>query len=131
MREYNLFISHAWTYDQDYNNLIDKLNQAPYFYFKNYSVPKTNPLNANTDLGLTRELYGQIRPCSIVIVIAGMYVKYRKWIQKEIDIAKELKKPILVIRPFGAEKIPLELYDYAMVYWNTSSIVDAIKKYSL
>lgn len=130
MREYNLFISHAWTYDQDYNNLIEKLNQAPYFNFKNYSVPKTNPLIANTDLGLTRELYGQIRPCSIVIVIAGMYVKYRKWIQKEIDIAKELKKPILVIRPFGAEKIPLELYDYDIVYWNTSSIVDAIKKYS-
>lgn len=131
MREYNLFISHAWTYEHEYLNLVQKLSDAPYFYFKNYSVPKTNPLNTNTDYGLVRELYGQIRPCSIVIVIAGMYAKYRKWIQKEIEIANELNKPILVIRPFGAERIPQELYNYNMVNWNTDSIIDGIKKFSL
>ena len=42
---YNLFISHSWTYGDEYDRLVDMLNAKPYFSYKNYSVPKYNPLH--------------------------------------------------------------------------------------
>ena len=62
-----------------------------------------------------------------------MYYNHRKWIQKEIDIAKAKGKPIIVIRPRGAERMPYELIsdEYIRVNWNSTSIVKAIKDNSL
>jgi hypothetical protein len=31
-----------------------------------------------------------VRPTHVVLIISGMYIPYREWIQKEIDIAEEL-----------------------------------------
>ena len=45
---YNLFISHSWTYSDAYENLTGLLDNANYFMYKNYSVPKNDPIhNAN------------------------------------------------------------------------------------
>ena len=41
---YNLFISHSWNYDNHYAGLIEKLNSFPNFRFKDYSVPKDDPI---------------------------------------------------------------------------------------
>lgn len=62
-----------------------------------------------------------------------MYVNHRKWIQKEIEIAQYYNKPIIAIRPRGAERMPQELSDIAnvIVNWNTDSIVEAIRNYSI
>jgi hypothetical protein len=57
-----------------------------------------------------------------------MYVKHRKWIQKEIDIALEMKKPIVGLAPRGAQRIPSEIQQIAPIKrWITSEIVDAIR----
>ena len=54
---YNLFISHSWTYSDAYENLTELLDNANYFTYKNYSVPKNDPIhNANND----RQLYDAI-----------------------------------------------------------------------
>ncbi|OPY56750.1 MAG: hypothetical protein A4E55_01950 [Pelotomaculum sp. PtaU1.Bin035] len=42
---YNLFISHSWTYSDAYDKLIGLLNSDPYFSYKNYSVPKDDPIH--------------------------------------------------------------------------------------
>lgn len=42
-----------------------------------------------------------------------------------------MKKPIIVFAPWGQERIPYELYDYPIIRWNTDSIVQAIRNYSL
>lgn len=62
-----------------------------------------------------------------------MYYNHRKWIQREIEIAKEYNKPIIVIRSWGAERMPFELMSskFIKVNWQTSSIINAIKMYSL
>lgn len=41
---YNLFISHSWTYSDAYDRLVDLLDNASYFSYRNYSVPKDNPI---------------------------------------------------------------------------------------
>jgi len=62
-----------------------------------------------------------------------MYVSYRYWIQKEIDIALEMGKPILGIMPWGSLRIPQAVQDAAdeIVGWSTSSIVTAIRENAL
>lgn len=133
LKIYNLFISHAWDYNSDYYNLVDLLSNYPYFNFKNYSVPQHDALNTKTNWELEQALNRQIAPTSVVLIIAGMYYNNRKWIQKEIEIAKAKGKPIIVIRPRGAERMPSELIsdDYIRVNWNSSSIVQAIRENSI
>lgn len=130
---YNIFISHAWKYNSEYYNLEEMLNNAPYFTWKNYSVPQHDALDTKTDRELEEALKRQISPCSCVLIIARMYYNYRTWIQKEIDIAKMYKKPIIVVRPRGQERMPSELLsdDFYRVNWSTNSIVEAVRNYSL
>lgn len=130
---YNLFISHAWKYNYDYYNLVNMLNEAPDFSWKNYSVPQHDGLDTKTNGELEDALHRKIKPCSCVLIIAGMYCNYREWIQREIKIANKYGKPIIVIRPRGQERMPNELTSnsYHQVNWNTNSIVSAIRMYSL
>ncbi len=133
-RSYDIFVSHAWTADSDYSGLIRLLDSDNNFKYRNYSVPRSNPLeiNASTELGRRRQLSvklkEQVRQASVVIIIAGMYFNHREWIQKEIDLANEMRKPILVVRPRGQQRVPIELQVYKMVYWNSSSIIDGIRE---
>lgn len=133
MKTYNIFISHAWDYNGDYYTLEKKLKEEPWFNFKNYSVPQHDALQTKTNKELDEALCRQIAPTSVVLIIAGMYYNHRRWIQREIEIAKYYNKPIIVIRPWGAERMPSELTssEFIQVNWQTSSIVGAIKINSL
>lgn len=133
LREYNLFISHPWTKDDEYSKLEEMLDNCTYFKYKNYSVPKTDPLDVKTDKELEEALEKQIKPASIILVLAGMYYNHRKWIQKEIEIAKKYDKPIVAIKPWGQQKVPTDVISVSknVVEWNTNSIVNAIRKNSL
>lgn len=128
---YNLFISHSWTYSDAYENLTSLLDNMNYFTYKNYSVPKNDPIhNARNDRELYEAIEEQIKHASVVLILAGVYSSYSKWIDKEIEIAQNLDKPILAIEPWGAEKTSLKVKDSAdkIVKWNGDSIVRAIRE---
>lgn len=133
LRVYRLFISHAWIHNDDYYTLVDMLNKANHFKWHNYSVPEHEPLLVTTTKQLDEGLVLQIRLTQAVIIISGMYAAHRQWIQREIEIAQEMNKPIIGIKPWGNERIPVAVQSAAceMVGWNTTSIVDAIRRYSL
>ena len=130
---YNLFISHSWTYGDAYEKLVDFLKQRPYFVYNNYSVPKDDPIhNAPNETLLYEAIKRQIAPSSIVIILAGVYATYSKWISREIKIAKTefyTPKPILAVEPWGSEKTSTVVKNSAdkIVRWNTESIVDGIR----
>lgn len=130
MKIYDLFISHAWKYNNEYYRLEELLKEYNYFNFRNYSVPEHDPLDFNSVRELVQKLDEQIRESSIVLVIGGMYCNYRKWIKKEIEIAKKYNKPILLIEPYGSNRIPndVEINANKIVKWNTKSIVEAIRE---
>ena len=130
VRKIRLFISHAWDYNHQYYRLIELLQQRPYFDFANYSVPAHDPLDTRTIRQLEEALRNHIRPCQVVLVMAGVYSSYRNWIKKELVIASELDKPIVGVIPWGAQRISLTAQDYAheLARWNADSIVDAIRK---
>lgn len=60
-KKYRLFISHAWTYSDDYFRLVDMLNKAKYtdisWDWQNYSVPEHDPLHAKSTKELEQALY--------------------------------------------------------------------------
>lgn len=133
LRFYRLFISHAWIHNDDYYKLVNMLNNANNFEWQNYSVPEHDPLLVKNTRQLDESLIQQIRPTHAVIIISGMYAAYRQWIQREIEIAQEMNKPIIGIKPWSNERIPILVQNASceMVGWNTDSIVNAIRRHSL
>jgi hypothetical protein len=133
MQTYHLFISHSWNYSDAHDRLVKLLTAHPTFTFKNFSVPPHNPIvGAQTDKQLELAIENKIRPCSAVLIMAGMYSAYSKWINKEIEIAKRMGKVIIAINPFGAERISTVVRDaaHAECAWNTNSIVSAIRQHT-
>jgi len=137
LRNYDIFISHAWAYNEAYYRLENLLKQAPHFQFRNYSVPTHDPLiHPGTRVGqerLASLLDAQIRPVQCVLVIAGMYAAHRFWIDKEIAIAQSYNKPIVGLVPWGQERVPqsVQFAAHEMVGWNSASIVDAVRRRAL
>lgn len=129
---YNIFISHSWSYSDYYQGLINLLRSHQTFSFRDYSVPKNDPIhNCNYDWQLKNAIEAQIRPASCVLILAGVYSTYSKWINIEIEIAKRLRKKIIAIQPWGAERTSAIVKNSAdvVVNWNTNSIVSAIRGY--
>ena len=134
---YNLFISHSWSYEDEYERLVKLLDNHLYFAYKNYSVPKDDPIHTNGNVHI---LYNAIREqmshANVVLILAGVYSSYSDWIDKEITIAKTefyAPKPIIAIEPWGAERTSQKVREAAdaTVGWDSGSIVDAIRKYSI
>lgn len=126
---YNLFISHSWSYPDAYSGLANLLNKKPGFSWKDYSVPKDSPIhNAPTTAKLRDAIKNQMRLASCVLILAGVYATYSKWINIEIDLAKKLGKKIIAIEPFGSEKTSSFVKKAAdkIVGWNTDAIIKAI-----
>lgn len=130
---YDLFISHSWSYSDAYNKLVSLLDGASDFPYRNFSVPKDDPIhNADNIYALRSAIQRQIAPARVVIVLAGVYATYSKWINEEITLANSMTKPILAIAPWGAEKTSTVVSEAAWkeVGWNTASITAAIKELS-
>ena len=134
MKTYNLFISHSWTYSTAYEKLVNLLDQRSYFSYRNYSVPKNDPLHTRgTDRALYNAIKNQITSSSVILILAGVYGSYSKWIDKEIQIAQTEflnSKPILAIKPRGSQRtsVKVTLAADEIVAWNTESIVSAIRR---
>lgn len=133
LRDYHILISHSWDYNSHYETVCGWLDNASYFTWTDYSVPLSKPLDVNTKNELKKKLRDRIKLCSCVIILSGMYVSYSEWIDYEIDTAIELGKPIIGVKPWGQERIPLkvQLNADAMVGWNSSSVVQAVRDYAL
>lgn len=129
---YNLFISHSWAYSDAYEKLVALLDTKSNFSYKNYSVPKDDPIHhAYYDYQLKAAIRAQMQHASCVLILAGVYASYSKWINIEIELAQEMRKTIIAIEPWGSEKTSATVKNAAdkIVKWNTDSIVSAICGY--
>lgn len=133
-KTYHIFISHSWSYSNYYENLVDLLDKDSFFSYSNYSIPKDDPIhNAKTDKELYNAIKNQIANTSVVIILAGVYSSYSKWIDKEIKIAQtefSTPKHIIAVEPWGSERTSakVKLAADKVVKWNSSSIINAIKE---
>ena len=134
MRTHPLFISHSWTYGSQYKNLVKLLRARPYFRFKDYSVPRDDPIHgARSVAALRAAIQQKMAPTGAVLILAGVYATYSKWINEEINLAESgfvVRKPIIAIEPWGSERTSARVKNAAnrIVGWNTESVVRAIRE---
>lgn len=127
--DYRIFISHSWTYSDQYERLVHILNNNGFFFY-NHSVPKDDPVHTNgTQIQLREAITNHIRGTQCVLILAGVYSSYSKWINEEIQIAQSMGKPIIAIEPWGAERtsVVVKLAANKIVGWNGPSIIRAIQ----
>ena len=136
VKTHNLFISHSWSYADQYDRLVRLLQARTYFRFRDYSVPRNDPIhNAPTDVKLREAIRNQMAPCGVVLILAGVYASYSKWIDKEIALAENgfgQRKPIIAIEPWGSKRTSARVKAAAdrTVKWYTESVVGAIRELS-
>lgn len=139
LKTYDLFISHAWKYGDEYDRLINLLDSAPNFYYRNYSAPEDKPLHnldgssVSKSLEIKQAIDRKIASVNAVVIISGMYANNREWMEYEIDTAMRYRKPIIAVKPWGNTLMPTYIQSAAdaVVGWNTSSVVDAIRQNSI
>lgn len=134
MKTYHLFISHSWTYGDQFDRLKKLLKERSYFDFIDHSIPKYDPVHSKSDKELYESIYRKMYSCHGVLLIAGIYTTYSRWIDKEVFIAKKqftYPKPIIAIKPYGNDRISSVAGEHAdvVVNWNTESIISAIRNY--
>lgn len=136
MAHYDLFISHAWDYDDRYDGICRLLDgqKGPSFSWRDYSAPKSHPIvDPGTEVGrntLRRLLDERVRQCSCFVLVAGMFVNHRYWVQAEIDFALKYGKPIVGVLRRGQQRTPDYVYEVAknnVVAWYGPSIVQGIR----
>ena len=133
LKNYRLLISHSWKYSTQYDTILEWLNTASNFKWSNHSVSADNPFNTKTKTALKEQLTQQIRGCNAIIVVSRMYTLYSEWIDYEINEAIRMNKPIIAIKPWGNERVPLKIQNNAtvLVGWNSASLISTIRNYAL
>lgn len=131
-KQYNVFVSHSWEYDEHYERIVDFLDEVPSLDWQNHSVPSTDPLPVETESALRSELRDQMTTASVVVVSSGMYAAHSKWVPEELELAEELDKPVIAIIPEGQSKIPAKIQEVAdtQVGWRKASLVEALADYA-
>ena len=102
---YRIFISHSWSYSSDYDKIELFLRQEG-IRFYNHSVPQNDPIHTNgSDKQLSDAIEAKVKGCSCVIILAGVYATYSKWINKEIEMAQKCIHRLYIKSDFGANKL--------------------------
>lgn len=133
LRNYHILISHSWTYSAQYNTVCSWFDNTAYFTWSNYSVCCNKPLDTKNDAELKEKLRNRISSASCIVVLAGMYATYSKWIDFEIETAQTMNTPIIGVKPWGQERVPLKIQNASCerVGWNSASIINAVRKYAV
>ena len=96
-KTYKLFISHSWAHDDSYDKVIEMLESQGISYY-DHSLLINDPVHTDgTDKELEAAIDAKIKGTSCVVIMAGVYSTYSKWINKEIDMAIAYGKSIIAI----------------------------------
>lgn len=130
--EQRVFISHSWKYNDHREELTELLDRERAFEWRDYSVSSDDPIDAQLDNHLRKKLRDQIRPTSVVLCLAGMYAAHSNWIGEELQIANEMGKPILGIRPPENKRTPNVVSEHAdeIVPLDRKAVRDAINRHT-
>lgn len=131
IKDYHLFISHSWDYGDHRTNLGQLIVKglAPHNVY-DYSAPKDHPIHSSSDNDLINALVERIQKSNILIFPAGVYVSHSTWVPIEIAIAQRLRKPILAVQTWGAQRsTTATAAANEILGWNSNTIAGAIKRW--
>ena len=102
-----VFVSHAFEPSDDYHRVFEYLESSHNFFYRNCSDPEQRGTGEREKL--RDELRRQIALAEVVIVPSGQYAAQREWIDFQLNCAKGMDKPVVVLEAFGVkEKMPVQ-----------------------
>jgi len=137
---YDVFVTHAWRYHDDWNRAADILDGVAGFKWRNFSVPWYDPaMDPNTAVGgkFVRDwLESQILPSHVVLFLDSVYAvkSARKWLDTELEMARAARKPVIALPASGAAGVDLKVLTMAdaVVPWDglviARTIVEAAER---
>ena len=114
-KSYDLFVTHAWRFHDEWLQFVNLIDQAPGIDWRNFSLPWHDPaMKPNTELGrkfIHSFLENQIIPAQAVILLPGVYAinSARKWIDLEIEFARKHGKLIVGVSLSDEANVPQEV----------------------
>lgn len=124
-----VFVSHAFEPSEDYHRVFEYLESSHNFYYRNCSDLQLR--GAGEQNAMRDELRRQISLAEVVIVPAALYGTHRELIDFQLNCAKGLDKPVIVLESFGVKQqmpVQLEALGDEIVEWDERSIADAIRR---
>jgi hypothetical protein len=133
---WDLFITHAWRYHQDWIRLSELLDAEAGLSWRNFSVPWHDPaMDPNTDVGgrfVRNWLETQILPVVGVVALASVFERGsgKRWVVTELEFARQHRKPILGLPSFGQSAVPDEMVPLvdAVSGWDASQIIKTLEQ---
>ncbi len=134
-QNYDIFITHAWRFHDDWVKFSDLMNTIPSLAWRNFSLPWHDPaVSPNTEVGgrFIREfLESQIMPAHVVILLVGVFEirSARRWVDMEVDMAKKHNKPIIGIPAINKEIVPPEVSEMCDVIsgWDGDQLIVSMR----
>lgn len=135
-RQYDIFITHAWRYHDDWTRLCERLDQSPAIAWRNFSVPWFDPvMDPNTETGMQmvhRWLESQIMPAAVVVLLTSVYAvkSARKWVDLEVAMARRHGKPIVGLPAFTDTEVPADIRSMvsAIAPWDVTALVETFER---
>lgn len=130
MAPHRIFVPHIHEDDEHVHQLRDLLNGHGRAVDIS-AIDSTTPNHANNPEYIMSEY---IRPrvewCEAIVVLISPETQGSTWVDREIELAKELGRAIVGVYLPGAERCPLpeglEDYAHAVVTWDETQILGAI-----
>ena len=137
VRTYKLFISHAWAADEDYNRLIELLNNIQSFKVEICSETQRDPAiddpeSVTGSQKLKWHMSDQVRSSNCALIFPRLFVTNNFWTNHSIHFCRTYGViPLSMALPDGEELPPeLAIKTKCVVDWNVESLEVAIKEYS-
>lgn len=127
----NLFVSHSWRHGEHRLGIHKLLEQVwrRDEDFVDLAVPADHPIHGvQGDAELFDKLRDRIAVSDVLLVLGGMYANASDWIGTEVGIARSLRVPVIVVVPFGQERVASAATRFAdqRVGWRGDSVRQAI-----
>ncbi len=135
-QNYDIFITHAWRFHDDWVKFSDLMNTIPSLAWRNFSLPWHDPaVSPNTEVGgrfIRDFLESQIMPAHVMILLVGVFEirSARRWVDMEVEMAKKHNKPIIGIPAINKEIMPPEVSEMcdAICGWDGEQIVTSMRE---
>lgn len=127
---YRIFISHSWSYDNNYKLIIDLIEKNGLIFFEHsvqeIDLPQINATDDDVNEAIEHHMLG----ANCILILSSFYLAYKNRIDKEIEIAKRHHKPIIAVEPLDYKKTAQAVRDSAdrIVALQGTLIVNTIKQ---
>src|SRR5215831_4433836 len=112
---YDLFLTHAWNYTDEWQGLVALLDEYLPGKWRNWSLPwHDTSIDRFSEAGrqqLEKLLRGQIAHTAVILMLPETVARAegRFWLNKELALARQYGKPIIGVLPESGGDFPDEL----------------------